>query len=290
MLLAARLRRWALAVAVCGGVLLPGAAVPGVACAGEGGRAALVVDTGDSITRLCVELGDESITGLELIVLAGEQHGLDYHLGFGGQAVCMLAGVGPTGDDCFEQYPNFWGYWRGDGGGEWTWSGTGATATMVEDGDVEGWSWGAGDGPDTHPQPPDTLFSDVCEMQEPPEDTGSEPPATPEPTEPGPTPTRDAVGGGSESEAPPQRTSRPSPPAQRRDRRWHAGTLGAELPAVTVASPAPSPAPSPTGSRGARELVAEPSSDGGPPPAGIAAIAGAVVLVLAGGAVARRRS
>ena len=131
----------AAAALVVGGLLpVAGAAEP--ACASPTPRAALVVDTGAETgpLSLCVELPRPSVSGLELIRLAGEQHGLSYELGFGGQAVCMLAGVGPGGDDCFADYPHFWGYWRGDGDGGWVWSGSGAGATTVGDGDIDAWS------------------------------------------------------------------------------------------------------------------------------------------------------
>jgi hypothetical protein len=144
------------------GALAPGAVAPTVACADEGDRAVLVVDTGESELSYCVALPDDSVSGLDLIELAGEQHGLQYRFGYGGQAVCELAGVGADGDDCFGEYPDFWGYWRGNGSGGWTWSSTGAGSTEVEDGDVEGWSWGRGQDGSTHPSPPPTTFADVC--------------------------------------------------------------------------------------------------------------------------------
>lgn len=147
---------WLAALAV------PTVALSGDACAAETPRAALVVDTGEGARRFCVALPDEEVSGLELIVLAGEQHGLSYRFGYGGAAVCMLAGVGTSGDDCFERYPDFWGYWRGSSEGGWTWSSTGAGGTTVSDGDVEGWAWGAGSDGSSHPRPPTTAFSSVC--------------------------------------------------------------------------------------------------------------------------------
>ena len=157
-----RLGGGALALLVWAAALvLPAVALPTVACAAEGPRAALVVDTGDSVHRFCVALPDDRVSGLELITLAGEQHGLSYRFGYGGAAVCMLADVGTTADDCFERYPDFWGYWRGGEGG-WTWSSTGAGDTTVRDGDVEGWSWGSGSDGSSHPRPPETSFGSVC--------------------------------------------------------------------------------------------------------------------------------
>lgn len=146
--------------------LVVGAATPIVgasaACAGSGERAALVVDTGSGAFTYCVELTDDSVSGLELIELANDQHGLQYRFGDGGQAVCMLANVGAEGDDCFGEYPDFWGYWRGDGNGGWTWSSVGAGSTLVRDGDIQGWAWGSGQDGTTHPKPPATDYEDVC--------------------------------------------------------------------------------------------------------------------------------
>lgn len=140
---------------------LPAVAGPAApACAAEGLHAALVVDTGPDLYRLCVALPAQEVSGLRLIQLAGEQYGLDYR--FDGGAVCRLAGVGPEGGDCFGKYPEFWGYWRGDGSGGWTWSGSGAASTEVSDGDVEGWSWGKGSDGSSHPRPPETTFQGVC--------------------------------------------------------------------------------------------------------------------------------
>ena len=179
------MRRGALLlVAVLTGALVPVAAPALNACAAEGPRAALVVDTGNDVHRYCVALPDDSVSGIDLIVLANEQYGLTYRFGYGGNAVCMLAEVGTTGDDCWAEYPDFWGYWRGTGDGDWTWSSSGAHATTVTDGDVEGWAWGAGDGPSSHPSPPSTRFADICEVASPaegdggggtPPDTGSHP-------------------------------------------------------------------------------------------------------------------
>lgn len=154
--------------------VLPVVALPTEACAAGGPHAALVVDTGEAVHNYCVALPDEEVSGLELITLAGEQHGLTYRFGYGGGAVCMLADVGTTSDDCFERYPDFWGYWRGSEGG-WTWSSTGAGNTRVGDGDVEGWSWGSGSDGSSHPRPPQTDFSSVCPVAEEPSEQAAPP-------------------------------------------------------------------------------------------------------------------
>lgn len=155
---------------------LPGGAVfQDIACASPGPSAALVVDTGSGASSFCVTLPSSSVSGTKLIQLAGEQHGLQYRIE--GGAVCQLAGTGPSEGDCFSEHPNFWGYWRGDGSGGWTWSSSGAATTTVEAGDVEGWAWGSGNDGSTHPSPPATRYSSVCNVaapSEPKEEPASE--------------------------------------------------------------------------------------------------------------------
>jgi hypothetical protein len=126
-------------------------------------HAALVVDTGPNVSTYCVALGASSISGIQLVQKAGQQFGLSYRLGFGGQAVCMLNGVGgPSGDDCLTGQTQFWGYWIGNGSGGWNWSSTGAASVGVHNGDVQGWAWGTGIDGSTHPQPPAISLTDVC--------------------------------------------------------------------------------------------------------------------------------
>ncbi|MEA2433030.1 MAG: hypothetical protein QOG54_487 [Actinomycetota bacterium] len=259
------------------------------ACA-AGDSAALVVDTADDEYRYCVELPDDSVSGIELIELASEQHGLDYRLGYGGEAVCMLAGVGTEGDDCFEKYPDYWGYWRGDGDGGWSWSGSGAGSTQVEPGDVEGWSWGTGQDGSSHPQPPSTTYGSVCGVAE---ETA---PAKPDKARHRQDETASAAG----SEAPPD------------------GSEAASEPSV---QPEPNPEePSKNESKGERdararkpraEIIEEPASTGiteadaeretsavavassragdGPPAAGLVGLGAAAALGGAGVVIARRR-
>ena len=136
-------------------------AVPACAAA-TGPHAALVIDTGTGAHSFCVALDAASVSGIHLIELAGAQDHLAYGFGSGGQAVCRLAGVGPQGDDCFADYPDFWGYWHGDGRGGWTWSSSGAASTQVGDGALDAWVWGSGDSGATHPKPPSLGIDDVC--------------------------------------------------------------------------------------------------------------------------------
>jgi hypothetical protein len=136
------MRAVAAALVVAAALLV--AATPGVTgaaagCAAAAGpHAALVVDTGSRSSAYCVSLDAPSVSGIHLIQLAAGQHGLSYGLGFGGQAVCRLLGVGPTGDDCFADYPRYWGYWHGDGHDGWTWSSTGAGSATIHSGDIDG--------------------------------------------------------------------------------------------------------------------------------------------------------
>jgi len=154
-----RFRSSLLGVALLAGALAP-IATAGVACAAS--SAALVVSTGGNNYTYCVELGGSAVNGIQLIQRAGSQHGLQYKLGYGGNAVCMLANVGASGNDCFGEHPYFWGYWRDDGSGGWSWSGTGASNVAVRAGDVSGWSWGTGDTGSSHPPPPATTYESVC--------------------------------------------------------------------------------------------------------------------------------
>jgi hypothetical protein len=158
-----------------------------VACAATAGpRAALVVDTGARVVRYCVALDAPSVSGLHLIELASDQHDLSYAFGLGGLAVCRLAGVGPAGDDCFADYPDYWGYWHGDGRGGWSWAPTGAGEASIGNGDVDGWSWGSGDAAASHPAPPPGSFATLCPTASP--AVAPAPKTTSAPTPPSTTP------------------------------------------------------------------------------------------------------
>jgi hypothetical protein len=159
------LRRTALALLIgVGAIVTPAAAASPAACAeaADGPRAGLVIDTGARVLTYCVRLDGTQVSGIHLIELAAAQDGLDYAFGFGGAAVCRLAGVGVDGGDCFAAFPEFWGYWHGDGHGGWAWAPTGASAYRVADGGLEGWSWGSGASAATHAAPPTTAIGDVC--------------------------------------------------------------------------------------------------------------------------------
>jgi len=234
------LRRPVAAALLVGAALAP-VALPAVtgsapACAAATGpHAALVIETGARDLRLCVALDAPTVSGTHLIELAGEQQHLSYGFGSGGQAVCRLAGVGPEGDDCFADYPDFWGYWRGDGHGGWTWSSTGAASTTVGDGDLDGWVWGSGDAGSTHPKPPSLTVADVCTAPSP-----SPAPAVPASTHAAPATTapRSTAASVDASAAP---SHRPSSPARSARTRTASSSALPSVVAVGAADQGPPP-------------------------------------------------
>lgn len=162
-----RFRALAATLVLAAAGLFPVATASTPACAATVNSAALVVDTGGSATAYCVELPSGSVDGLDLIKLAAKQYGLSYNLGFGGQAVCALDGVGVTdSSDCFAQMPDYWGLWIGNGSGGWNWASVGAGSISVGPGDVQGWAWGSGKDGSSHPAPPDTDYQDVCKVKD----------------------------------------------------------------------------------------------------------------------------
>ena len=246
-------------------VAMPAASGGAAACAAATGpHAALVVDTGSRSTAYCVALDAPTVTGIHLIQLAGAQHGLTYGLGFGGQAVCRLQGVGPAGNDCFADHPNFWGYWHGDGHGgleRWTWASTGAASTTVGSGDVEGWAWGAGDSPATHPMPPRVGIDAVCAPEAEPTPTPSTPPSTPP-----------SVGSASGAQSRPASSAASASPTPRARSATPTPDDPSSSPMVQIVAAGPPPTP---------------PAHGGVPPG--VAIAAALAIVFVGGGLVRAR-
>jgi hypothetical protein len=251
------------------------------ACAATDQRAALVVDTGSRARSYCVALGADAVSGTELIRLAHDQYGLDYRLGFGGRAVCRLAGVGVDAGDCFGAYPDFWGYWHGDDDGGWIWASGSAADWTVEAGDAEGWQWGPGQDGDTHAAPPATREEEVCEP--------AEPPPPPSPGGGG-----GGDGGGGDGSGPAGAASSPSgstgPSPSDDDRETRDRVRSEETPTV---SPTGSPTPSSTGAPSVELAAGSGTGDdrgGGSRAAGtVIALVAVVVLGAAGAVVLRRR-
>jgi hypothetical protein len=260
--------------------VLGGAASP--ACAATDQRAALVVDTGTQARSYCVALGSGGVSGTDLIRLAHAQYGLDYRLGFGGRAVCRLAGVGVDGGDCFGAFPEFWGYWHGDDGGGWTWANGSAADWTVRPGDVEGWQWGAGQDGTTHAMPPATDDEDVCPPPEP-----SSPPGQGTGGDGG---DGSGAGGGNrangaEIAGSPAPTAAATQRPQRDDRERRDGA-GGETPA---AAPTASSTGAPVVLAAGQGPGSTPAAGGGGAAGPLLAIASVVGLGVAGTVVIRRR-
>ena len=234
------------------------------------------------------------MTGIELIQLASEQHGLQYRLGYGGNVVCQLGGVGYDSDECLKEGPEFWGYWRGDGSGGWEWSSSGGQATTVRDGDVEGWAWGTGNDGATHPAPPETTFASVC---------GEKPSGGAEPPDPGegkigsddsPEERAGEEASRDTSEVTDKAPTRPDEKPQPDDRKPNKERENVkrekdrnEGGRNRIAQQ--SSTPSPNRSVVAPTATGPASSDAGPPLGGVVALVAAVAAIGAGLAIQRRR-
>lgn len=119
--------------------------------------AAVVIDTGSEVRKVCVRFSEPEITGEELLRRAKvDAVFAEYSIG---QAVCSLCGTGCPADDCFCESGTtgrYWNYAR-DGEAGWQRSSLGASSTTVRDGDSEGWAWGT-DGA----VPPWIGFESIC--------------------------------------------------------------------------------------------------------------------------------
>lgn len=130
------------------------------AVGGSKNKAGIVVRNADGTTdEMCVFFDEPSITGLDLLNRSGTAYVAEESAV--GSAICKLdaGGCGYPSEDCFCEYPEFWGYWiREPGDAEFAFASTGAADREVRDGAVDGWSWGK----DGKPAPPDVPFADVC--------------------------------------------------------------------------------------------------------------------------------
>ena len=290
---AGQVRSLTIALAVVLGASAPALASPGIACAAAvsgGPHAALVVDTGAQATSYCVALDGASVSGTHLIELASAQYGVSYRFGFSGRAVCMLDGVGATGEDCFGSYPDFWGYFHGAGSSGWAWASGSAADHQVSNGDREAWSWGAGDSGTSHGAPPATSIDDACGTATTPDPSPSPRPSpapSPAPS-PSSSPGSDGADGAGSNSGSDHGSSGGSNAGS-------GGGVGADATSRPTRSPEPSTSPSsaaaaPTSASPAvvRAAAAAPPPSSGPPLAGIVAL-GAVALLGAGGVAAMRR-
>lgn len=109
-------------------------------------RAAVIIDTGAGVKKICIHFAEASISGLEALQRANATPVVQTFGGIGG-AVCALCGRGcPAGNTCLTcGAPNYWAYFRAPAGASgFAYSRAGANSTTVHDGDVEGWRWGTG--------------------------------------------------------------------------------------------------------------------------------------------------
>ena len=119
--------------------------------------AAVVIDTGSEVRKICVRFSEPELTGEELLRRAKvDAVFAEYSIG---QAVCSLCGTGCPADDCFCESGTtgrYWNYSR-DGDAGWQRSSLGASSTTVKDGDVDGWAWGT-----EGAVPPWIGFESIC--------------------------------------------------------------------------------------------------------------------------------
>ena len=222
-----RRSRIVLLLAVMGSLLVVGE----VSAAPPIHRAAVIVDTGTTVKRVCVRFTEDSISGKDALDRANVDAVYHSYGGTLGSAVCSLCGVGRSAADCLGGggSPNHWVYWRGVGGATaYTWSPFGVSSTRVRDGDVEGWHWGAG-GP-----PPFADVAEVCGTEALPTSTAA-PPVTRAPR---------AEGG----------TKRPTTVRSAPPTTGPAGSIGTV--ASTSTAPVPTTAPGDDARSGPRPLAA----------------------------------
>src|SRR5439155_19504902 len=179
---AVRLRGAVLAVLLAGAALA--FALPAGVITGESEhRAAVIVDTGQTVKKVCVHFTEDSISGKDLLDRAGVDPVYRTYSGEG-VAVCALCGKGcPPDSSCLTCGGNsYWAYHRAPSGTTtFTASSRGAGTTSVRDGDVEGWRWGTGAPPEW--ESVQTVCMEMVETSAPSEGTVATepPPSTAEP-------------------------------------------------------------------------------------------------------------
>lgn len=238
--------------------------------------AAVVIDTGSEVRKICVRFSEPELTGEELLRRAKvDAVFAEYSIG---QAVCSLCGTGCPADDCFCESGTtgrYWNYSR-DGDAGWQRSSLGASSTTVKDGDVDGWAWGT-----EGAVPPWIGFDSICvETDAPAPKPASRPASTPAPVATAAASPRGAPPGDSEpaASAPAQVEAAPTDP-----------------PAASAEVPPSAPAEEATVTAAATDeaqavLTVESENAGGSGLGGVLGFAGAGALLGAGLLIARRRS
>lgn len=268
-------RRWRVAGAAVALVLAAFGSGAGAAAQAPVNRAAVVIDTGTEVRRVCIRFDAESISAEDALKLAGADPEYSEFGGELGSFVCQLCGYPSPIGDCPSGGDNWW-YHRADAGQTgFAPSGVGVSSTTVEDGDVEGWAWGRGGPPDFVDV--DTVCGEV-EVEVP----TTPPPATTQPSPPDTTPTTRSI---------------PSLPAPIEPLPG-AGPTTTGLTTTTAATTSTSGGPTTSATSATQEDRADgdlasasnPPDDGasGGSPLGLAAV-GTLLVAGLGGAVALRR-
>lgn len=238
-----------LALAAAPGEVELAAPIPVAIADVDENHAAVIVDTGQTVKKVCVTFAEEAITGAEALRRAGVDPVFASY-GEKGEAVCAICGVGCPAGNCFCDRARFWAYHRAVPGGGYTYSRAGASSTLVRDGDVEGWRWGSG------AAPPYASVGQVCGVAEPAPRSG--PAETTTTAKPAPA---DPPAGPAASEPVTTSGPRAAPPASARPAVTQPPAAPAEDSSPTTVADAPDAADPPA-------VVNEPSevADGSAPP------------------------
>lgn len=126
------------------------------------GEAAVVIDTGTEVRKVCIRFDADRISGTEALELAGAEP-LYQEFGGMGSFVCQLCGWPDPVGEC-PPAGDHWAYHRAPAGEPaFTAAPVGASSTTVGDGDVEGWRFGRGEAPAL------ASFETICGVVEVPE-------------------------------------------------------------------------------------------------------------------------
>ena len=123
-------------------------------------RAALVVDTGTEVKKVCLRFTSPSVAALAVLQRAGVDAKTTTFAGTG-VAVCSLCGKGcPADGTCLTCGGNeYWSYWRAAAGSStYEYAQEGVADHVVRDGDVDAWRWGDGKAP-----PPYETVESICD-------------------------------------------------------------------------------------------------------------------------------
>lgn len=235
--------------------------------------AAVVIDTGTQVRKICVRFSEPELTGEELLRRAKvDAVFAEYSIG---QAVCSLCGTGCPADDCFCESGTtgrYWNYSR-DGEAGWQRSSLGASSTTVKDGDIDGWAWGT-----EGAVPPWIGFESICVET----DAGASPESAATPARVTATPS-----------AAPVAATTPTASAQRPSASPSAtpsATASVEATPDALASGQPSDEPDVERTTDEPVLTVEAEDGGGSGLGGVLGFAGAGALLGAGLLIARRRT